>query len=120
MQDMYQNFQGPIPREFEEEFGAEVESDPTEGVHVVRFKEVTGEDFSISYSTTQGSVRAQLRDGNQFAVVDIFREGVTRLRIQSGKGDSSIVIDYGDQEFTGVLQIQIFPRVQITDRMLFT
>lgn len=117
---MFRNFEAPDPRDFEEEFGVEVASDPNEAVHVIDFKEVAGEDLSFSYSTVQGSVRVQLRDSDQVAVVDIFREGATQLRIASGGGESSLVIEFGDRDSSGELKIQIFPRIKITDRLLFT
>ncbi|TJZ50101.1 hypothetical protein FCH28_22530 [Streptomyces piniterrae] len=103
---------------FVEEFGATATSDADEDVCVVDFNDATGEDLTFSYSPTGASVRVQLRDAQE-TVLDIFREGATRLRIESNQEHSSVLIDFNDGVTSGMLTIQIFPRIRITDKMLF-
>ncbi|MER6845630.1 hypothetical protein [Streptomyces platensis] len=115
---MSHNFESPDANRFTEEFGATVTRNITEGVWVIDFKEVTGKDLTFSYSPTDASVRVRLCD-NQEAVVDIFREGAIRLRIESKEENSSIIAEFNDGMTSGALAVQIFPRIKITDRMLF-
>ncbi|MCX4640687.1 hypothetical protein OG775_37250 [Streptomyces platensis] len=115
---MSRNLESPDSDRFTEEFGATVARDATEDVWVIDFKEVTGEDLTFSYSPTDASVRVQLCD-DQETLVDIFREGAIQLRIESKRGNSSIVVEFNDGVTSGELIVQIFPRIKITDRMLF-
>ncbi|MFD9211096.1 hypothetical protein ACFVZM_33005 [Streptomyces sioyaensis] len=115
---MDHKFESPDAHDFAEEFGATVTSNAIDNVWIIDFKEVTGEDLTFSYSPTDASVRMRLCDAQE-TVMDIFREGAIRLHIESDKQHSSIVIDFNDGVASGVLDIQIFPRIRITDRMLF-
>ncbi|GGU71347.1 hypothetical protein GCM10010211_41170 [Streptomyces albospinus] len=114
---MCHKFEAPDPDSFTEEFGAAVVRDSEDDVYLIDFAEVTGQDLTFSYNVTAGSVRVQLRDA-QDVVVDVFREGATRLRIASDKTQSSLMVDFDAGEFCGSLCVQIFPRAKITDRLL--
>lgn len=115
---MNRNFESPDAHRFAEEFGATVTRNTTEGVWIIDFKEVTGEDLTFSYSPTDASVRIRLCNAQE-TLIDIFREGAIQLHIESNKESSSIIIDFNDGVTSGALDIQIFPRIRITDRMLF-
>jgi hypothetical protein len=52
-------------------------------------------------------------------VLDVFREGATRLRVVSGQSETSLLIDFTTDSLAGRLKLQVFPVVRITDQLLF-
>ncbi|WP_258311159.1 hypothetical protein [Streptomyces sp. NWU49] len=52
-------------------------------------------------------------------MVDIYREGATRLSFTPGKSTGSIFVDFETDEFTGVMEIKITPQLKVQDRFLF-
>ncbi|MER6403480.1 hypothetical protein ABT269_08145 [Streptomyces viridosporus] len=52
-------------------------------------------------------------------MVDIYREGATRLSFTPGKSTGSIFVDFETDEFTGVMEIKITPQLKVQDRLLF-
>ncbi|WP_328620368.1 hypothetical protein [Streptomyces sp. NBC_00354] len=110
-------FVTPDPQDFVNTFGVEpVITDET--VRTLSFFDVTGEKLDFSYDAIGRSVSLTWHPAGGKIAVRNFREGATLLRIIDRPDASRIVVDFSTQDTIGQLDIQIFPRVEISERTL--
>jgi hypothetical protein len=98
--------QVPSDDEFVEAFGVAPEAEDQPWIKAVRV-----EDVLLSFDALAASVRVRwLKDGEP--VVDLYREGASRLLVRSGRDESHAVVEFAD----GELAVRIHPSVRITSR----
>ncbi|MDX8052049.1 hypothetical protein SK571_21870 [Lentzea sp. BCCO 10_0798] len=98
--------QVPSDDEFVDAFGVALE---TEGDPWIRLARI--EDVLLSFDEHAASVRVRWFDGDE-PVVDLYREGASRLRVWSGAGESHVGVEFGD----GEIHVRIHPTVRISSR----
>lgn len=97
-----------------------VEPEPSEldaTIRIVRIPHGADEVITLSYDSPGGSVRLQLHR-QQRLLLDIFREGAERLRIDSGSGSTLVTVDFRTESTVGRLEVQIEPDVVVRENSL--
>ncbi|MCR3746313.1 hypothetical protein LX88_000251 [Lentzea californiensis] len=98
--------QMPSDDEILDAFGVIPETEDEPWIKVVRV-----EDVLLSFDELAASVRVRwFQDGEP--VVDLYREGASRVLVRSGRGESHAVVEFAD----GELAVRIHPSVRITSR----
>ncbi|WP_439661801.1 hypothetical protein ACSHWB_09980 [Lentzea sp. HUAS TT2] len=98
--------QVPSDDEIVDAFGVAPETECEPWIKVVRV-----EDVLLSFDELAASVRVRWFQGDEI-VVDLYREGASRLLVWSGDGESHAVVEFAD----GGLAVRIHPSVRITSR----
>ncbi|MFJ8964963.1 hypothetical protein ACIRG5_36795 [Lentzea sp. NPDC102401] len=98
--------QVPSDAEILDAFGVTPETEDEPWIKVVRV-----EDVVLSFDEHAASVRLRWFQGGE-PVVDLYREGASRLLVRSGRGESYAVVEFTD----GELAVRIHPSVRITSR----
>ncbi|WP_244317605.1 hypothetical protein [Streptomyces bauhiniae] len=75
--------------------------------------------FVLSYEAVTRSVRVRWSNVEGDALLDVYREGATRLTFISTPSTVGAQIDFSVGECAGVMEIDIFPRISVQDRLLF-
>ncbi|MEU2226355.1 hypothetical protein [Streptomyces sp. NPDC018347] len=78
-----------------------------------------GDSLTFSYDVLSRSVRARWTGSNGDELLDIYREGATRLHLSSTPSAKLISIDFDLGECTGVMDIQVAPILSVRDRLLY-
>lgn len=76
-------------------------------------------ELTFSYSLPGRSIRVLWHYGGDL-ILDIFREGATRLEIQRDSHSSFVIVEFSVDSIGGQLEIQIKPRIAFKDQMLFS
>lgn len=72
----------------------------------------------LSFAIGGNSVRLRWLRGEDL-LLDMTREGARRIRVESGRGQASIRVEFDSDGFRGELTIQMLPETRIKDTMLF-
>ncbi|MFJ4006966.1 hypothetical protein ACIPWL_26425 [Streptomyces sp. NPDC090023] len=75
--------------------------------------------LSLSYEAVTRSVRVRWSSIEGDSLLDIYREGATRLTFTSTPSTVAARIDFSVGECAGVMEIDISPRISVQDRLLF-
>ncbi|WP_086693521.1 hypothetical protein [Streptomyces recifensis] len=73
----------------------------------------------LSYEAVTRSVRVLWSNNDGDALLDVYREGATRLAFTSTPSAVGAQIDFSVGECAGAMEIDISPRVSVRDRLLF-
>ncbi|MFI9393010.1 hypothetical protein ACIG53_19210 [Streptomyces bauhiniae] len=73
----------------------------------------------LSYEAVARSVRVRWSNIEGDLLLDVYREGATRLAFTSTPSAVGAQIDFSVGECVGVMEIDIAPRVSVQDRLLF-
>ncbi|NEC65396.1 hypothetical protein [Streptomyces sp. SID9727] len=115
---MYREFLTPDDKEIYEATGQWPDADES-GARVLTLHDEAGQSVSFSYDAVGGSVRIRWANDQGAEVLDIFREGATRLSFTSGNSSKGISIEFHMGECAGTMEIQVTPRISVRDRLLF-
>ncbi|MGW3679430.1 hypothetical protein [Streptomyces prasinus] len=115
---MYREFFVPEDEEVYEAVGEWPDSDEN-GARILTLRDTSGQSLAFSYHALERSVRVRRVNNQGVDVMDIYREGATRLSFTSTKSTKNILIDFHMGECAGVLDIQAAPQLAVRDRLLF-
>ncbi|MFG2814366.1 hypothetical protein [Streptomyces sp. NPDC048410] len=73
----------------------------------------------LSYEAVSRSVRVRWSSAAGDVLLDVYREGATRLAFTSTPSTVAARIDFSVGECAGVMEIDIAPRISVRDRLLF-
>ncbi|WP_239077864.1 hypothetical protein [Streptomyces sp. SID9124] len=108
----------PDDEEVYEATGEWPETDES-GARVLTLHDDAGQSILFSHDAVGRSVRLRWVNDQGVEVLDVFREGATRLSFTSGNSAKGISVDFHTGECTGTLEIQVAPRISVSDRLLF-
>ncbi|MEU2247327.1 hypothetical protein [Streptomyces sp. NPDC019224] len=89
------------------------------GARVLTLHDDAGQSILFSYDAVGRSVRIRWVNDQGVEMLDVFREGATRLSFASGNSAKGISIEFHTGECAGSLEIQVTPRISVSDRLLF-
>ncbi|MDN5385254.1 hypothetical protein QEP66_24810 [Streptomyces sp. LB8] len=115
---MYGEFFTPDDEEVYDTIGEWPDSDEN-GTRILTFQDASGQSLVLSYHALGRSVRVRWMNDQGVELVDVFREGATRLAFTPGKTTKSISIEFDMGGCAGVMDIQVAPQLAIQDRLLF-
>lgn len=118
MVEISQEFIVPDDMEVLEATGEWPEVDDA-GVHRIACRGADGDFLFVSYSPIEKSVRVRWGKSNGDELLDLFREGATRLTVTSDRQGTHLVAEYRVGDSVGNLDIQTSPRFTVRDRLLF-
>lgn len=75
--------------------------------------------LALSYEAATRSVRVCWSNIDGDSLLDVYREGATRLAFTSTPSAIGAQIDFSVGECAGVIEIDISPRIAVRDRLLF-
>lgn len=111
-----EEFHTPEPIDFLETFGVEpilIDED----VFEIDLSDVAEEPVRITFNPMARSVRLVWNKGGE-SIVDIFREGASRLRIEENGGESRLCVDFSLGGAAGTLYLTVFPTLRVSDELL--
>ncbi|MER8029070.1 hypothetical protein ABTZ78_08925 [Streptomyces bauhiniae] len=73
----------------------------------------------LSYEAVTRSVRVRWSSVEGSLLLDVYREGATRLTFTSTPSAVGAQIEFSVGECAGVMEIDISPRISVQDRLLF-
>lgn len=117
-EQMYREFFTPTDEEVFEAIGEWPDSDEN-GVRFLTLRDAFGQSLVFSYAALERSVRVRWMNDQGVQLMDVYREGATRLSFPLGKSTKNISIEFHTDECAGVMGIQISPQLEIQDRLLF-
>lgn len=115
---MYREFFTPTDEEVYETIGEWPDSDE-DGVRILTLQDAFGQSLVFSYAALERSVRVRWMNNQGVQLMDVYREGATRLSFPLGKTTKNISIEFHTGECAGVMDIQFYPQLVIQDRLLF-
>lgn len=115
---MYGEFFTPDDEEVYDVIGEWPDSDE-DGTRFLTFQDASGQSLVFSYHALERSVRVRWMNNQGVELMDVYREGATRLSFTPGKSTRSISIEFHMGECAGVMDVQVAPYVAIQDRLLF-
>ncbi|MFJ8542661.1 hypothetical protein ACIRFH_11720 [Streptomyces sp. NPDC093586] len=115
---MYREFLTPDDDEVHEVLGEWPSSDE-DGVRTLAFRDVSGRTLVFSYDVPTRSVRLRWTDERGAELLDVYREGATRLSVSGGGPAAHLSVDFHTGECAGVMDIRVTPRLSVRDRLLF-
>lgn len=89
------------------------------GARVLTLQDNSGQSLIFSYEALARSVRIRWVNDQGIEMLDLFREGATRLSFTSGQSTKNISIDFHTGDCTGTVEIQVTPHLSVRDRLLF-
>ncbi|MFJ1972163.1 hypothetical protein ACIO93_26175 [Streptomyces sp. NPDC087903] len=116
---MYREFVVPGDQEILEAIGEWPEGDEDSDVRSLTLRGVGAERIVLSYDALARSVRVRWRNGGGDEILDIFREGATRMAVHSESGATYFSLEFQSGECVGSMTIRVFPSLTVTDRLLF-
>ncbi|MER7917842.1 MULTISPECIES: hypothetical protein [unclassified Streptomyces] len=116
---MYREFIVPDDEEVFNKIGEWPEADENGARAITCQPDDGGDALIFSYDTLSRSVRVRWTKRNGDDVLDIYREGATRLTFSSASQAKHIVIEFNLGECAGVLEIQVSPSLSVQDRLLY-
>ncbi|MER7191132.1 hypothetical protein [Streptomyces flaveolus] len=115
---MYREFLTPEDEEVYEALGEWPDSNE-DGVRVVTLQDASGQTLVFSYDALSRSVRLRWANEQGMELLDVYREGATRLSVSGGGAGAHISVDYHMGECAGAMDIQVTPAFSVRDRLLF-
>ncbi|THA31929.1 hypothetical protein E6R18_14990 [Streptomyces sp. A1277] len=115
---MYREFLTPDDEEVFEATGEWPDADES-GARILTLHDDAGQSIFFSYDALGRSVRIRWVNDQGAEMLDVFRESATRLFFTSGNSVKGISIDFHTGECAGTLEIQVTPRISVSDRLLF-
>lgn len=115
---MYREFLTPDDEEVYEATGEWPDTDEN-GTRVLTLQGNSGKSVVFSYDALARSVRIRWVDDQGVEMLDLFREGATRLSFASGQAVKQIFIDFHTGECAGTMEILMTPHFSVSDRLLF-
>lgn len=107
----------PSDQDFAEQFGVDAEAIDDLGGRRLRFENpAAAEALEVTFDLTEQIVAYKWWSG-EVLVADVVRDAVTDLRIV-GRARTGLEAEYGVPGYHGVLAIDVYPRVLVTDRVL--
>jgi hypothetical protein len=76
-----------------------------------------GDVLTLTYDAPGRSIRCRWEKGES-VVIDVFREGATRLAVDASKAETSLVSEFETDSLAGRLKLRVFPTVRIVDELL--
>jgi hypothetical protein len=113
---MYREFAVPDDEEIFSVIGEWPAMDEN-ATRTLTWRQNEGDSLILSYNPLSRSVRARWTSGNGDELLDVYREGATRLTATPSATHLSIEFHMG--ECTGEIQIQVAPKFRIQDRLLY-
>ncbi|MEU9592410.1 hypothetical protein AB0D84_22235 [Streptomyces sp. NPDC048193] len=83
-------------------------------MRTLTLQDAFGQTLVLSYDVLSRSVRVCWTNEDGIQLLDVFREGATRLSVTGG-----ISVDFHLGECAGVMDIQVTPALSVRDRLLF-
>lgn len=117
---MYREFIVPDDQEILEAIGDWPETEEDSEARLLVFRGEGGESIRFTYDALARSVRVLWKNGQGETLVDIFREGATRLVVHSGNSCAYIALDFVMGECAGKMEIQVHPKMAVKDHILFS
>jgi YD repeat-containing protein len=117
---MYREFIVPDDQEILEAIGEWPEVEEDSEARLLVFRGEGGESIRFTYDALARSVRVQWKSGHGETLVDIFREGATRLTAHSDKSIAYIALEFVMGECAGKMEIQVRPKMAVKDHLLFS
>ena len=78
----------------------------------------TGDDqVEVRFDVPGRSVRIDWSRGG-LNIVEIVREGATRLYVDSTKGQDFIVVQFETDQLVGTMRVKVLPEISISDHLL--
>lgn len=94
--------------------------DATEdGARVLTWRDSGGGSLTFSYDVLARSVRVRWISGEGHQVMDVYREGATRLTPTSTSAAKHLSVEFHTGECRGTMEIQVTPHFSVQDRLLF-
>ena len=113
----YRQFVVPADQEILESLGVEPTAVPdTETAR--RFElAIDGDVLDFTYDVHGRSIRCRWSRGDS-TLVDVFREGATHFTVYSARQETHLRIEFETDSLRGLLDVRVFPGVQIEDSLL--
>ncbi|MET8569827.1 hypothetical protein [Streptomyces sp. NPDC004783] len=115
---MYREFLAPDDEEVHEALGEWPESHE-DGVRTVTFQDASGQSLVFSYDVLSRSVRLRWTNERGVELLDVHREGATCMAVGGGEAAARIRVDFHMGECAGALDVEVTPRLSVSDRLLF-
>ncbi|MFJ9739115.1 hypothetical protein [Streptomyces sp. NPDC101166] len=115
---VHREFLTPDDEEVYEAIGEWPDSDESDA-RIITLQDNYGQSLTFSYDAPARSVRIRWINDRGIEMLDVFREGATRLSFTSGKSSKHISIEFSTGECTGTMEIQVTPHLSVRDRLLF-
>jgi hypothetical protein len=114
----YQQFIAPLDSQVLEFLGVEpVAEGDEETTRVIRVELGDGQLLTYSYDVVGGSVRVRWTKAGVI-VLDLFREGVVKISVES-EGEISRICAFAEfGSLRGVLSVQILPELKFCDQLM--
>jgi hypothetical protein len=117
---VHRDFIVPGDQEVFEAIGEWPEADEEGGARILTVPGGDGANILLSYDPLGQSVRVRWINPAGEQILDLFREGATRLTAVATADGPFISIEFDLGEHNGKIELQFFPHLAITDRTLFT
>ncbi|MCE7081594.1 hypothetical protein [Streptomyces sp. ST2-7A] len=117
---VYREFVVPSDEEIIEEFGVIPEVVSEFEAKRLDFSSVMEGGVVLTYDALARSIAIIWKNFSGEVIVDIFKEGATRMSVVSFDGTSQISLRFDSGEVEEELFLQIFPRPKLTGRGLFS
>jgi hypothetical protein len=89
------------------------------GTRTLTWRQSEGDSLILSYDPLSRSVRARWTSGNGDELLDVYREGATRLTASATPSATQLSVEFHMGECVGEMQIQVAPKFRIQDRLLY-
>jgi YD repeat-containing protein len=117
---MYREFIVPDDQEILEAIGEWPEAEEDSEARLLVFRGEGGETIRFTYDALGRSVRVQWKNGLGDMLLDVFREGATRLTVHSDMRIAFIAVEFVMGECAGKMEIQVQPKLAVKDQLLFS
>ncbi|GJF22141.1 hypothetical protein ABT322_03760 [Streptomyces flaveolus] len=115
---MYQEFLTPDDEEVYKALGEWPDSNE-DGVRTLTLRDASGQTLVFSYDVLSRSVSMRWTNEQGAELLDVFREGATRLSVAGGGTGTGISVDFHMGECAGATDIRVTPALSVRDRLLF-
>ncbi|MEU6594295.1 hypothetical protein ABZ923_34685 [Streptomyces sp. NPDC046881] len=115
---MYREFIVPEDEEILNEVGEWPLVDES-GARLLTWQGSEGDSLAFSYDTLTRSVRVRWTRDNGDELLDLYREGATRLTVSSTASATYISVEFHMGECAGEVVIQASPKLSVQDRLLY-
>jgi len=116
---MYREFIVPDDQDILEAIGEWPETEEDGSARLLTIPGQEQESIQLSYDALARSLRVRWRNRSGHEVLDIFREGATRMTVRSDRSSTFLSLEFDMGECSGEMEIQVFPTLAIKDRLLF-
>ncbi|BAC70970.1 hypothetical protein AQJ43_02310 [Streptomyces avermitilis] len=115
---MHREFTVPDDHEILDTLGEWPETDEDGSARLLKLSGGEDGDVLLSYDSLSQSVRVRWINPAGEKILDLFREGAIKMSVTATANNTSITLDFSLGECSGEINIQISPRLVITDRIL--